>query len=201
MTGIKFDFLYGSSAQAYIWYWNPSLTASYSLICCCGPILPWRLPSNLSGCIHSCGTGRLVSDQSDSLLLHQTAGWIYICRSATVNQDVKTCFKLQIIIFNINCILMRHDFHSLHPLSISNKYFKQKQIFTHLRGMNMWLFNTSQVGLSVPWLFYRPALNLRVSIYNAQSYSGTRSSFIFARSVCHTWDFCLHLSGTSYLWI
>ena len=58
-------------------------------------------------------------------------------RRATVNQDVMTCFKLHIIIFNINCVLMRHGFHSLHPLSMSNKYFKRKQMFIHLQRMNM----------------------------------------------------------------
>ena len=84
--------------------------------------------------IHSRGTG--ASIQPGSLLLHQTAGWFYIRRRATVYQDVMTRFKLYII-FNINCVLMRHGFHSLHPLSMSNKYFKRKQKFTHLRRMNM----------------------------------------------------------------
>ena len=45
---------------------------------------------------------------------------------ATVYQDVMTCFKLHIIIFNINCVLMGHGFHSLRihfqsQINISNE--------------------------------------------------------------------------------
>lgn len=79
-------------------------------------------------------------------------GRVDLRRRATVYQDVMTCFKLHLIILNIKCVLIMLDFHSLHPLSMSNKYFKIKQMFAHLRRLNMWLFNTSQVGLSVPWL-------------------------------------------------
>ena len=87
----------------------------------------WESNPRLPACKASTLSTRLGSP----LLSHQ----VYIRHSIPGSYD-----RFQITyhnFFNINCVLMRHGFHSLHPLSMSDKYFKRKQMFTHLRRMNM----------------------------------------------------------------
>ena len=63
-----------------------------------------------------------------------------------------TCFKLHIIIFNINCVLMRHGF--IHFILFQCQIIFQKKANVYSFATNKYaIFNTSLVGLSVPWLF------------------------------------------------
>ena len=76
-----------------------------------------------------------------------------ICCRATIYQDVMTCFKLHIIIFNINCVLMRHGFILFILFQSQINISKESKCIYSFATNEYAIFNTSLVGLSVPWLF------------------------------------------------